>query len=81
MFKILVRVKHNMRINPHLELTDDPDRINWAYFSIRKVVTMVIDHFLLVMLTIPLFSESLQIDLYKMQNIPALHPDLSIQFS
>ena len=44
-----------------------------------KVSPVVMDDCLLVTLTIPLIYRSLQIDLYKIENLPALHPDLGVQ--
>ena len=39
------------------------------------------DDLLLIILTIPLIDQSLQMDLYKIHNLPALHPDIKIQFT
>ena len=38
------------------------------------------DNFLLVILTIPLADQSLVMNLYKVHNMPALHPGLHVQF-
>ena len=38
------------------------------------------ENFLLVILTIPLADQSLVMNLYKVHNLPALHPQLNIQF-
>ena len=37
--------------------------------------------FLLIILTIPLMGQSLEMDLYKVYNLPALHPKLKIEFT
>ena len=42
---------------------------------------VVMDDFLLVILTIPLIDRSLQIDLNKVYNLSALHQDIGVQFS
>ena len=39
------------------------------------------DDFLLIILTIPLRDQSLEMDLYKVYNLPALHPKLKIEFT
>ena len=39
------------------------------------------DDFLLIILRVPLVDKSLQMDLYKVLNLPALHPKLNIQFT
>ena len=51
------------------------------YYSIMRISPVVMDDLLLIILTIPLTDQSLQMDLYKVHNLPALHPDLKIQFS
>ena len=38
------------------------------------------DDFLLIILTIPLTDQSLEMDLYKIYNLPALHPKLKVEF-
>ena len=43
LFNILLKVKHEMRRNPQLELLDDPDINNWVYFSIKEVIPVVMD--------------------------------------
>ena len=40
-----------------------------------------LDDFILVILTILLTNKSLQMDLYEVYNLPALHPELGVQFS
>ena len=39
------------------------------------------NNFLLIILTIPLTDQSLEMDLYKVYNFPALHPKLKIEFT
>ena len=46
LLNILVKVKHDMRTNPRLELPDDPISNIWTYFSIMKVTPVVMDNFL-----------------------------------
>ena len=52
-----------------------------TYYSIMRISPVVMDDLLLIILTIPLIDQSLQMDLYKVHNLPALHPDLKIQFT
>ena len=39
------------------------------------------DDFLLIILTIPLTDQSLEMNLYKTYNLPALHPKLKVEFT
>ena len=75
--KVLKSIKEEMRQNPRLELPYDPDEDIWSYYSIMRVSPVI----LLVILTVPLVDQSLQMDIYKVHNLPALYPDLNIQFT
>ena len=70
-----------MRQNPRLALPYDPDQDIWSYYSIMRVSPIIMDDFLLLILTVPLVDQSLQMDLYKVHNLPALHHKLNIQFT
>ena len=51
----------------------------WEFYENVKVAPIVIGDFLMVILTIPLFDESLHMNLYKVDNLPLLHPELQIE--
>ena len=78
--KVLAQVKEDMKRNPRLQLPEDPNINIWNYYSIMKVTPTVMDDFLLI-LTIPLTYQSLEMDLYKIYNLPALHPKLKVEFT
>ena len=77
--KVLARVKEAMKRNPRLRLPEDPNINIWNYYTIMKIIPVVMDDFLLIILTIPLTDQSLEMDLYKVHNLPALHPKLKIR--
>ena len=52
----------------------------WNYYATMKITPIMMQNFLLVILTIPLIDQSLEMDLYKVYNLPAPHPELKIQF-
>ena len=79
--KVLVQVKEDMKRNPRLQLPEDPNINIWNYYSIMKVTPIVMDDFLLIILTIPLTDQSLEMDLYKIYNLPALHSKLKVEFT
>ena len=79
--KDLAQVKEDMKRNPRLQLPEDPNINMWNYYSIMKVTPIVMDDFLLILLTIPLTDQSLEMDLYKIYNLPALHPKLKVEFT
>ena len=79
--KVLARVKEDMKRNPRLRLPEDPNINVWNYYTITKITPVVMDDFLLIILTIPLTDQSLEMDLYKIYNLPALHRKLKIEFT
>ena len=78
--KVLTRVKDDMKRNIRLRLLENPNVNIWNYYTIMKITPVVMNDFLLIILTIPLMDQSLKMDLYKVYNLPALHPKLKIEF-
>ena len=78
---VLKLIQTEMKQNPRLELPYHPDIDIWSYYSIMRVSPIIMDDFLLIILTVPLMDKSLQMDLYKVHNLPALHPEYKIQFT
>ena len=79
--KVLAKVKEDMNRNPRLRLPEDPNLNIWNYYTIMKITLIVMDDFLLILLTIPLTDQSLEMDRYKIYNLPTLHPKLKIEFT
>ena len=79
--KVLAQVKGDMKRNPRLQLPKDPNTNIWNYYSIMKITPIVMDDFLLIISTIPLTDQSLEMDLYKIYNLPTLHPKLKVEFT
>ena len=79
--KVLAKVKKDMNRNPRLKLPEDLDINIWNYYTTMKITPVVMDDFLLILLTIPLTDQSLEMDLYKIYNLPTLHPKLKIEFT
>ena len=77
--QVLDQVKNGIRSNAQLALSEDPSQNIWTYYNIIKVTPIVIDDYLMVILTIPLIDSSLDVNLYKVHNLPMLHPQLQIQ--
>ena len=71
----------DMKRNPRLQLPEDPNINIWNYYPIMKITPVVMDDFLLIILTIPLTDQSLEMNLYKVYNLPALHPELKVEFT
>ena len=62
---ILLDIKQNIHLNPWLALPDDPNDNICAYYPIMQVSPIVMEDFLIVILSIPLFDTSLHMDLYN----------------
>ena len=78
---VFAHIKDDMKRNPRLQLPEDPNVNIWNYYPIMKITIIVMDDFLLIILTIPLTDQSLEMNLYKVYNLPALHPELKVEFT
>ena len=78
---VLAHIKEDMKRNPRLQLPEDPNINIWNYYPIMKITPVVMDDYLLIILTIPLTDQSLEMNLYKVYNLPALHPELKVEFT
>ena len=77
--KVLDQVKYSICFNARLTLSEDPSQNIWTYYNIIKITTIVMDNYLMVILTISLIDSSLNMNLYKVHNLPMLHPQYQIQ--
>ena len=76
---VLDQVKDGIRSNAQLVLSEDPTQNIWTYYNIIKVTPIVMEDYLMVILMISLIDSSLDVNLYKVYNLPMLHPQLQIQ--
>ena len=63
--RVLERIKEDIKRNPRLQLPEDPDRNIWTYYSIMRITPIVMENFLLVVLTVPIIDTSLQMNVYR----------------
>ena len=76
---ILQEVQNDIRTNACLKLPDDPVTKIWSYYGTTKLMPIVLEDYLMLILTIPLVDSSLQMNLYKVHNLPTVHPELKIE--
>ena len=76
--KILHRIEEDIISNARLKLCEDPKTNIWSYYGTLKFTPIVLDNYLMLILTIPLIDQSLHMNLYKVHNLPMLHPTLSV---
>ena len=60
-------------------LSEDPYENIWACYNIIKITPIVLEDSLMVIITIPFVNNSLDVNLYKVHNLPMLHPQLGVQ--
>ena len=64
--------------NARLRLCEDPETNIWSYYGTIKLTPIVLQDYLMLILTVPLVDQSLQMNLYKVHNLPMLHPTLNV---
>ena len=76
--KILHRIKQDIKSNTRLKLCEDPESNIWSYYGMVKLTPIVLNDYLMLILTVPLVDQSLHMNLYKVHNLPMLHPTLNV---
>ena len=76
--KILHRIMEDIKSNARLRLCEDPEINIWSYYGTVKLTPIVLQVYLMLILTIPLVDQSIQVNLYKIHNLPMLHPTLNM---
>ena len=76
--KILHKIKEDIKSNARLKLCEDPETNIWSYYGTVKLTPIVLQDYLMLILTVSLVDQSLQMNLYKVHNLPMLHPTLNV---
>ena len=76
--KILNKIMEDIKSNARLRLSEDPKTNIRAYYDNVKLSPLVLQDYLMLILTAPLMDQSLQMDLYKVCNLAMLHPTLNV---
>ena len=76
--EMLAEVKEEMKQNPRLELSYDPQKEIYKFYEVIKITPLVIEDVLSLVLTIPLIDRSLQMNVYRVHNLPALQVKLGV---
>ena len=74
--KILNKVTEDIKTNARRRLSEDPKTNIWAYYGNVKLTPIILQDYLMLILIVPLVYQSLQMELYKVYNLPMLHPTL-----
>ena len=74
--QLLAEVQEEMKSNPRLMLPYDPQTEIYKFYEVMKITPVVVEDVLSMLLTIPLTDKSLQMNVYKVHNLPALQTKL-----
>ena len=76
--RILHKIIEDIKSNATLKLCEDPETNIWYYYGTVKLTPIVLQDYLMLILTVPLVDHSLQMNLYKVHNLTMLHPTLNM---
>ena len=68
----------DIKSKARLRLCDDPEINIWSYYRTVKLTPIILQDYLMLILTIPLIHQSLQLNLYKVHYLPMLQPTLNV---
>ena len=72
---LVKRIRAKLRPNPRLSLPYDPDTVEiWKYYQVIKITPVVIDKLLVILLTLPILDSTLELNVYRVHNLPAILP-------
>ena len=75
---VLHGIETDIKSHARLKLCEDPETNIWSYYRTIKLTPIVLEDCLMLILTLPLVDQSLQMNLYKVYNLPMLHPILHV---
>ena len=75
---ILHNIEDDIKSHARLKLSEDPKTNIWSYYGTIKITPIVLEDYLMLILTVPLVDQSLHMNLYKVHNLPMLHPTLHV---
>ena len=75
---ILHRIETDIKSHARLKLCEDPETNIWSYYGTIKLTPIVLEDYLMLILTVRLIDQSLHMNLYKVYNLPMLHPTLHV---
>ena len=76
--KILHNIEEDIKSHARLKLCDNPETNIWSYYRTIKQTPIVLEDYLMLILTVSLIAQSLHMNLYKAFNLPMLHPTLHV---
>ena len=75
---VLHRIENDIKSNARLKLCEDPNTNIWSDYGMIKLTPIVLQDYLMLILTVPLVDQTLHMNLNKVHNLPMLHPMLQM---
>ena len=75
---ILHKIEIDIKSHARLKLCEDSETNMWSYYRTLKLTPIVLEDYLMLILTVPLVDQSLHMNLYKVYNLRMLHPVLHV---
>ena len=75
---ILHKIETDIKSHVRLKLCEDPETNTWSYYRTIKLTPIVLEDYLMLILTVPLVDQSLHVNLYRVHNLCMLHPTLHV---
>ena len=75
---ILHKIETDIKSHARLKLCEDPETNIWSYYRTIKLTPIVLEYYLMLILTVPLVDQSLHMNLYKVHNLTMLHLTLHV---
>ena len=67
-----------IKSHARLKLCEDPDTNIWSYYGTIKLTPIVLEDYLMLILTVPLVDQSMHMNLHKVHNLPIIHLTLHV---
>ena len=72
---LLRKVIQQLRPKPRLRLSYDPEGTGiWKYYDNIRVYPVLMDNMLVILLTIHILDTTLELNIYRVHNLPAIPP-------
>jgi len=79
--QLLIKVQAHIRDHTRLELPKNPEEDIWLYYQFISLNAIVLEDCLILIISIPLLDNTMHVDLYRAYSLPALHPDLNMEYT
>ena len=72
------QMKEELEKYPKLELPLDEEGDIWPFYSLMRTIPILCEEFMIFVVEMPLRSKDMHMNLYKVHNLPAIHPQYEL---